>query len=182
MSTAALVDAVISTLNSDLAAYLPAYLTDGGRGQLTQVSWRPSRDLLNREAMPICLVEWAGTVGDPERNGRDQWDVDQAIAVSIFDRGTSYADVQRRLAYWTDAVRDCLLAPANRLLGGLASPPGATYLGTEPGLYDDPAARTLDGAAVVLSYPVRSVLGPPVNPPPAAGPTVQTTSSSVTVR
>jgi hypothetical protein len=182
MSTAALVDAVISTLTAHLPAYLPAYLTDGGRATLNVVDWRPSRDLLNREAMPACLVEWAGTVGDPERHGRDQWDVEQAIAVSVFDRGSSYADVQRRLAYWSDAVRDCLLAPAHRLLGGLASAPGATYLGTEPGLYDDQAARTLDGVAVVLSYRVRDVLGPPVVNPPGTGPTVTSTSTVTTVR
>jgi hypothetical protein len=172
-SVATVVEAVVMLLTERLEDFTPPELLTDGRGLPRRVQWRPRRDLVTREAMPCLFVEWAGTSSPPVRSGR-AWNAEWAIGAVIFDRGRDFADTQRRLALWSDAIRDCLWA--HRSLGGLAQ--YATWLDTETALLDDDQNRTLDGAVVLFAYGVHDVMGGPLA---GDGDTSVVTSTATTV-
>ena len=174
-SIATLVEAVVMLLTERLGDFTPPELLAGDRTLPRRVEWRPRReDLVTREAMPCLFVEWAGTSSPPTRSGR-AWNAEWAVGAVIFDRGKDYADTQRRLALWTDAIRDCLWS--HRSLGGLAQ--YASWLGTETALLDEGQNRTLDGAVVIFAFGVHDVMGGPLTEPSL--PVITSTASNVSV-
>lgn len=75
---------------------------------------------LSAATFPSVAIASPGLIQVP-RQGSDGYDAAWRVLVGIYDRGTSYADTQRRRAIWAALVRAVMLAPGVRGLGGLSS-------------------------------------------------------------
>jgi hypothetical protein len=172
-------DEACAAVEASLRAALPAAAADLGLTAIQEWQQVPTDDALTSAAVPAVAISSPGDAREPRRTAAG-YEIPYRVSVAIFDRGENHGDTQRRIRIWA-ALLTAALAQ-NQTLGGFAK-----RLTVIEQRIADPgrgAARTLGGCSVSVDIEPAALAVPHVAAPllPGSGPTVQSTSTTTSVR
>ena len=172
-------DDIVTALDAHLREHLPDVVRALGLTELGDVAtWMivPDIDAITAAKLPAVAVVVGGMTQTPERTAQQYRGVWSA-SIGIFDRGSSHADTQKRIAAWAKAIRTTFIA--HPLTGTGMS---VRWQGEEYDLIPSRnAARTLAGAEVMLDVTV-DIAVDLTDLPPGSGPLVRSVHNRTTIQ